>query len=92
MREIYLPAFEEAVKAQPDTVMCSYNRLNASASYGFDDLFVGCAAATRHFEVQTCFYSFNTVVERVPVADDNAFKAPFVAKYIGQQSLVVRQI
>lgn len=28
LREIYLPAFEEAVKAQPDTVMCSYNRLN----------------------------------------------------------------
>ena len=28
LREIYLPAFEEAVKAQPDTVMCSYNKLN----------------------------------------------------------------
>ncbi len=29
LREIYLPAFEEAVKAQPDTVMCSYNKLNS---------------------------------------------------------------
>lgn len=28
LREIYLPAFEEAVKAKPATVMCSYNRLN----------------------------------------------------------------
>ena len=28
LREIYLPAFEEATKAQPWTVMCSYNRIN----------------------------------------------------------------
>ncbi|MEG2414230.1 MAG: glycoside hydrolase family 3 C-terminal domain-containing protein, partial [Clostridia bacterium] len=28
LREIYLPAFEEAVKAQPASVMCAYNRLN----------------------------------------------------------------
>lgn len=28
LREIYLPAFEKAVKAKPYTVMCSYNVLN----------------------------------------------------------------
>ena len=27
-REIYLPAFEEAIKAQPYSIMCSYNRIN----------------------------------------------------------------
>lgn len=28
LREIYLPAFEEAIKAKPWTVMCSYNPVN----------------------------------------------------------------
>lgn len=30
LREIYLPAFEKAVSANPATVMCSYNRLNGT--------------------------------------------------------------
>ncbi len=35
LREIYLPAFERAVKkAQPWTVMCSYNRINGEYSAG----------------------------------------------------------
>ncbi len=33
LREIYFPAFEEAVKnAQPKTVMCSYNKINGTYS------------------------------------------------------------
>ena len=33
MREIYLPAFETAVKkAQPKTIMCSYNKINGTYS------------------------------------------------------------
>lgn len=41
-REIYLPAFEEAVKAKPWTVMCSYNLINgiysAENKYALNDI------------------------------------------------------
>lgn len=45
LREIYLPAFEEAVKAEPWTVMCSYNLINgiyaSENKYLLDDVLRG---------------------------------------------------
>lgn len=45
LREIYLPAFEEAVKAEPWTVMCSYNLINgiyaSENKYLIDDVLRG---------------------------------------------------
>ncbi len=45
LREIYLPAFEEAVKAEPWTVMCSYNLINgiyaSENKYMLDDVLRG---------------------------------------------------
>lgn len=62
LREIYLPAFEIAVQAQPWTVMCSYNLINgvwASESewlledvlrgeFGFEGIVVSDWGATHH--------------------------------------------
>ncbi len=63
-----------------------------SALYGFDYLLVCRSAATWHFQIKSCLDCLDTVVESVPIADDDALKAPFFSQYIGEKSLVVRQI
>lgn len=48
-REIYLPAFEHAVRARVGSVMCSYNAINVSHSFasGFISLLTSAPGRTR---------------------------------------------
>jgi beta-glucosidase len=51
LREIYFPAFEEAVKnAQPKTVMCSYNKINGT--YSSDNQWLLTQSAAERLGIQ----------------------------------------
>ena len=48
--------------------------------------------AAGHFEIHICFDAFCAVVDCAPIAHDDAFKSPFVAQNVGEETLVVAQI
>ncbi len=48
--------------------------------------------AAGHFKVHTCLDAFGAVVNCAPVAHDDAFESPFVAKNIGEEAFVVAKV
>ena len=55
----------------------------------FHDFFIIRPAGRRHFQFQTCFQTFHTVVYRAPVGHHISFKAPLLAKHFGQKPRVL---
>ena len=56
---------------------------------GGGDPVLHISAAARHAQVAPGVHGLDAVTQRAPVGDNQAFKAPVTAQYIGQQPMVV---